>query len=129
MPSNLDEKDSATGIVKIAQVDAASGALAAAVMPNTLKLLSRNMPQLYFFKSIDYLVTTMNGSNTHRQVMESINAMVPYQGSFGLSGEGSATGEGSVSSSGVRTVVIIGTAVQTYGQGTGQFIGGGCNIS
>lgn len=84
--SVTDEK--VPGDVK--QVNTASVALAAAVAEQKPKLLSPNMIKLYMIMGIGYLVSTMNGFDS--SLMGAINAMKPYQESFGLSGAGSSTG-------------------------------------
>jgi MFS family permease len=48
------------------------------------------MIQLYLIMGIGYLISTMNGFDS--SLMGAINAMKPYQKTFGLSGEGSSTG-------------------------------------
>ncbi len=72
------------------QINAASVALAAAVAEQKPKLMSPNMIKLYMIMGIGYLVSTMNGFDS--SLMGAINAMKPYQETFGLSGAGSTTG-------------------------------------
>ncbi|RDW75472.1 putative lactose permease [Coleophoma cylindrospora] len=83
----LDEK-APTGEVK--QLNAASVALAAAIEAQKPSLLSKNMFKLYFIMAVGYLVSTMNGFDS--SLMGAINAMTPYQETFGLSGAGASTG-------------------------------------
>ena len=71
---------------KVKEFNAASVALAAAVATQKPSLLSKNMLKLYFIMSVGYLVSTMNGFDS--SLMAAINAMTPYQQSFGLSGTG-----------------------------------------
>ncbi|QSZ32373.1 hypothetical protein DSL72_001947 [Monilinia vaccinii-corymbosi] len=130
----------------VTQVEAASAKLAAAVAAQKPTLLSRNMIQLYCIMAVGYLVSTMNGFDS--SLMGSINAMIPYQESFGLSGAGSSTGVifiiynmGQIAAFpfcglladgyGRRVcifvgclIVLVGTAVQTAAHDRGQFIGG-----
>lgn len=68
----------------------ASVALTAAVNAQKPSLLSPNMLRLYLIMGIGYLVSTMNGFDS--SLMGSINAMKPYQHTFGLTGAGSSTG-------------------------------------
>lgn len=72
------------------QINAASAALEAAVAQQKPKLLSPNMLRLYVIMGIGYLVSTMNGFDS--SLMGAINAMKPYQETFGLDGAGSTTG-------------------------------------
>ncbi|KAI0471706.1 lactose permease [Xylariaceae sp. FL0804] len=85
--SMTDEKHTSS---HVHEVNTASVALAAAVAEQKPKLLSPNMLRLYFIMGIGYLISTMNGFDS--SLMGSINAMKPYQHTFGLSGEGSTTG-------------------------------------
>lgn len=71
---------------KIIEINAASVALAAAVNAQKPSLWSKNMIKLYGIMAVGYLVSTMNGFDS--SLMGAINAMKPYQDSFGLSGEG-----------------------------------------
>jgi Sugar (and other) transporter len=71
---------------KVKEVNAASVALAAAIAAQKPSLLSKNMLKLYFIMSVGYLVSAMNGFGS--SLMGAINAMTPYQESFGLSGAG-----------------------------------------
>jgi hypothetical protein len=80
----VNEKAEAQGDVQ--HVNAASVALAAAVAARKPNLLSKNMIQLYCIMSVGYLVSTMNGFDS--SLMGAINAMKPFQNSFGLTGEG-----------------------------------------
>jgi len=68
----------------------ASVALTAAINAQKPSLLSPNMLRLYLIMGIGYLVSTMNGFDS--SLMGSINAMKPYQHTFGLTGAGSSTG-------------------------------------
>ncbi|KAF8850107.1 general substrate transporter [Acephala macrosclerotiorum] len=130
----------------VTQVQAASVALAAAVAAQKPSLLSKNMLKLYFIMGIGYLVSTMNGFDS--SLMGSINAMTPYQETFGLSGAGSSTGLifiiynlGQIAAFpfcglladgyGRRVcifigcaIVLVGTAIQASAHTRGQFIGG-----
>ncbi|ETS77587.1 hypothetical protein PFICI_09649 [Pestalotiopsis fici W106-1] len=135
---------------EVRQVQAASVALASAVAEQKPKLWSKNMRQLYAIMGIGYrkslVVSTMNGFDS--SLMGSINAMKPYQQTFGLSGEGSSAGIifiiynlGQIASFpfcgliadgyGRRVcifvgclIVLIGTAIQASAHEMGQFIGG-----
>jgi hypothetical protein len=71
---------------KVETINAASVALAAAVAAQKPRLLSKNMLKLYGIMAVGYLVSTMNGFDS--SLMGAINAMEPYQQSFGLSGAG-----------------------------------------
>ncbi|CZR59914.1 probable lactose permease [Phialocephala subalpina] len=139
----IDEKYASGNVT---QIQAASVALAAAVAAQKPSLLSKNMLKLYFIMGIGYLVSTMNGFDS--SLMGSINAMTPYQESFGLSGAGSSTGLifiiynlgqiaafpfcGLLADGYGRkicifvgcAIVLIGTAVQASAHTRGQFIGG-----
>ncbi|KAJ5906592.1 Lactose permease [Penicillium subrubescens] len=75
---------------EVKEIHTASVALSAAVAAQPPKLLSRNMIKLYAIMGIGYLVSTMNGFDS--SLMGAINAMKPYQDSFGLTGAGSSTG-------------------------------------
>ncbi|KAK6603402.1 hypothetical protein H4I96_06170 [Botrytis cinerea] len=89
IPSAMDI-DAKEAHGQVTQIQTASVALAAAVAAQKPRLLSRNMIQLYAIMGVGYLVSTMNGFDS--SLMGSINAMIPYQESFGLSGAGSSTG-------------------------------------
>ncbi|KAH8666862.1 general substrate transporter [Xylariales sp. PMI_506] len=130
----------------VRQVQATSVALAAAVAEQKPQLLSRNMIQLYAIMTVGYLVSTMNGFDS--SLMGSINAMTPYQETFGLDGAGSSAGIifiiynlGQIASFpfcglladgyGRRVcifagclLVLVGTAIQASANAMGQFIGG-----
>jgi MFS family permease len=104
------------------------------------------MIQLYGIMCIGYLISTMNGFDS--SLMGAINAMIPYQKTFGLSGEGSSTGIifivynlGQIAAFpfcgffadgyGRRVcifigcaLVLVGTAVQATAHEMDQFIGG-----
>jgi MFS family permease len=104
------------------------------------------MIQLYMIMGVGYLVSTMNGFDS--SLMGAINAMKPYQNTFGLTGEGSSTGIifiiynlGQIAAFpfcgfladgyGRRmcifvgcALVLVGTAVQATAHGMGHFIGG-----
>lgn len=84
--SVMDEKPHG----EVREVAAASVALTAAVAEQKPNLLSPNMIRLYLIMSIGYLVSTMNGFDS--SLMGAINAMKPYQETFGLNGKGSSTG-------------------------------------
>jgi len=76
--------------VETHEIATASAALAAAVAEQKPKLLSASMLRLYMIMGIGYLVSTMNGFDS--SLMGAINAMKPYQETFGLDGAGSTTG-------------------------------------
>ncbi|KAI9048825.1 hypothetical protein LZ554_007656 [Drepanopeziza brunnea f. sp. 'monogermtubi'] len=142
----IDEKNNATATLAPAANASASTALAAAVAANKPKLLSKNMLQLYFIMGIGYLVSTMNGFDS--SLMGAINAMAPYQETFGLSGSGSSAGLvfiiynlGQIAAfpfcglladgygrrvciSAGCAVVLVGTAVQGSAHAMGQFVAG-----
>ncbi|ATZ50894.1 hypothetical protein BCIN_06g03640 [Botrytis cinerea B05.10] len=145
IPSAMDI-DAKEAHGQVTQIQTASVALAAAVAAQKPRLLSRNMIQLYAIMGVGYLVSTMNGFDS--SLMGSINAMIPYQESFGLSGAGSSTGVifiiynmGQIAAFpfcglladgyGRRMcifigclIVLIGTAIQAAAHARGQFIGG-----
>ncbi|KAI1118181.1 lactose permease [Nemania sp. NC0429] len=128
------------------QINAASAALEAAVAQRKPKLLSPNMLRLYVIMGIGYLVSTMNGFDS--SLMGAINAMKPYQETFGLDGAGSTTGIifviyqigqivsfpfcGLIADGWGRRwcifigclIVLVGTAVQGSASQLGQFIAG-----
>lgn len=132
------------GAVK--EVNTASVALSTAVAAQPAKLLSKNMIQLYMIMGIGYLISTMNGFDS--SLMGAINAMKPYQESFGLTGEGSSSGVvfiiynlgqiaafpfcGLLADGYGRKVCIfvgcflvwIGTAIQAPAKTMGMFMGG-----
>ncbi|KAL6399770.1 lactose permease [Ilyonectria robusta] len=123
-----------------------SVALAAALAEQKPNPWSRNMMKLYVIMGLGYLISTMNGYDS--SLMGSINAMIPYQETFGLDGAGSSTGMvfiiynlGQIAAFpfcglladgyGRRwcifagcLVVVIGTAVQATANSLGHFIGG-----
>lgn len=70
----------------LTQVNAASVALAAAIAAQKPSLWSKNMFKLYFIMAIGYLVSTMNGFDS--SLMGAVNAMKPFQETFGLNGAG-----------------------------------------
>ncbi|KAH6679017.1 general substrate transporter [Halenospora varia] len=131
---------------KTTEVVAASVALAAAIALQKPRLLSKNMLKLYAIMSVGYLVSTLNGFDS--SLMGSINAMTPYQKTFGLSGAGSSTGLifiiynlGQIAAFpfcgfiadgyGRRAcifvgclIVLIGTAIQATANARSQFMGG-----
>jgi hypothetical protein len=84
--NNVENIDYKMAQGKVKEFNAASVALAAAVAAQKRSLLSKNMFKLYFIMSVGYLVSTMNGFDS--SLMGAINAMTPYQESFGLSGAG-----------------------------------------
>ncbi|KAI1812425.1 lactose permease [Poronia punctata] len=128
------------------EISTASAALAAAVVEQKPKLLSPSMIQLYAIMGIGYLVSTMNGFDS--SLMGSINAMIPYQETFGLESAGPTTGIifiiyqiGQIASFpfcglfadgwGRRwcifigcLIVLVGTAIQGSAHHLGQFIAG-----
>ncbi|KAI0388343.1 lactose permease [Xylariaceae sp. FL0594] len=132
--------------VETHEITTASAALAEAVARQKPNLLSASMLRLYMIMGIGYLVSTMNGFDS--SLMGAINAMKPYQETFGLDGAGSTTGIifiiyqiGQIASFpfcglladgwGRRwcifvgcLIVLIGTAVQGSAHQLGQFIGG-----
>ncbi|KAL0071509.1 hypothetical protein AAF712_001366 [Marasmius tenuissimus] len=141
--SATDEK---AQVENVHQVQPASLALAAAVAEQKPRLTSPGMLRLYAIMGIGYLVSTMNGFDS--SLMGAINAMEPYQETFGLNKAGSTTGIifiiynlGQIASFpfcgliadgwGRRIcifigclIVIIGTAIQTTAHNLGQFIAG-----
>ncbi|KAK8045609.1 general substrate transporter [Apiospora rasikravindrae] len=150
--ASYSEKPGAVSITEekphgeVREVAAASVALTAALAEQKPKLLSPNMIRLYLIMSIGYLVSTMNGFDS--SLMGAINAMKPYQQTFGLNGKGSSTGiifiiyqVGQIASfpfcgllaDGIGRrwcifigcfVVLIGTAVQATANEMGHFIAG-----
>ncbi|CEJ60474.1 Putative MFS general substrate transporter [Penicillium brasilianum] len=130
----------------VTEINTASVALSAAVAAQPPKLMSKNMIKLYMIMGIGYLISTMNGFDS--SLMGSINAMKPYQESFGLTGAGSSTGVifiiynlgqiaafpfcGLLADGYGRKVCIfvgclvvwIGTAIQTPARTMGMFMGG-----
>ncbi|OOQ85681.1 Lactose permease [Penicillium brasilianum] len=130
----------------VTEINTASVALSAAVAAQPPKLMSKNMIKLYMIMGIGYLISTMNGFDS--SLMGSINAMKPYQESFGLTGAGSSTGVifiiynlgqiaafpfcGLLADGYGRKVCIfvgclivwIGTAIQTPAKTMGMFMGG-----
>ncbi|KAK8878735.1 lactose permease [Apiospora arundinis] len=140
--SIMDEKPHG----EVREVSAASVALTAAVAEQKPNLMSPNMLRLYLIMAVGYLVSTMNGFDS--SLMGAINAMKPYQESFGLNGKGSSTGiifiiyqVGQIASFpfcglfadglGRRWcifigcfIVLIGTAVQATAMDQGHFIAG-----
>ncbi|KAF7553352.1 hypothetical protein G7Z17_g3705 [Cylindrodendrum hubeiense] len=72
------------------EVNAHSVAFAAALAEQKPNPWSRNMIKLYIIMGLGYLISTMNGYDS--SLMGSINAMLPYQETFGLDGAGSSTG-------------------------------------
>uniref|UniRef100_A0A8H7NMW8 Major facilitator superfamily (MFS) profile domain-containing protein n=1 Tax=Bionectria ochroleuca TaxID=29856 RepID=A0A8H7NMW8_BIOOC len=127
-------------------VTTASAALAAAIEEQKPRMFSRHMMPLWGIMGISYLISTMNGFDS--SLMGAINAMIPYQQSFGLSGAGSSTGLVFISYQigqiisfpacpliadglGRRwcmfigcAIVLVGTAIQTSAQNLAAFIGG-----
>ncbi|KAK1540502.1 hypothetical protein CPAR01_06491 [Colletotrichum paranaense] len=142
-PPAYDEK-AAIGEVK--EINAASVALAAAMAEQQVNWWSPNMIKLYGIMAIGYLVSTMNGFDS--SLMGAINAMPPYQETFGLSSAGSTTGIvfmiyqvgqicsfpfcGMIADGWGRRwcifigcfIVLIGTAIQAPAQHLGQFVAG-----
>ncbi|KAK1530165.1 uncharacterized protein CCOS01_05268 [Colletotrichum costaricense] len=142
-PPAYDEK-AAVGEVK--EINAASVALAAATAEQQVNWWSPNMIKLYGIMAIGYLVSTMNGFDS--SLMGAINAMPPYQETFGLSSAGSTTGIvfmiyqvgqicsfpfcGMIADGWGRRwcifigcfIVLIGTAIQAPAQHLGQFVAG-----
>ncbi|KAI0016795.1 lactose permease [Xylariomycetidae sp. FL0641] len=90
MATHIEGDLKAEAMDDVHEVQTASIALAAAVAEQKPKLLSPNMVRLYCIMGIGYLVSTMNGFDS--SLMGSINAMEPYQKTFGLHGTGSTTG-------------------------------------
>lgn len=123
-----------------------SAVLTAAHEASKPRLLSKNMLKLYFIMGIGYLVSTMNGFDS--SLMGAINAMKPYQDTFGLTSAGSSNGIifivynlgqiaafpfcGFFADGWGRRVcifvgcllVLVGTAVQVTANHMGHFIGG-----
>ncbi|KAK7455015.1 hypothetical protein Landi51_03224 [Colletotrichum acutatum] len=148
-PPAYDEK-AAVGEVK--EINAASVALTAAMAEQQVNWWSPNMIKLYGIMAIGYLVSTMNGfanaSPSDSSLMGAINAMPPYQETFGLSSAGSTTGIvfmiyqvgqicsfpfcGMIADGWGRRwcifigcfIVLIGTAIQAPAQHLGQFVAG-----
>ncbi|KAI1185023.1 lactose permease [Nemania serpens] len=132
--------------VETREINTASAALEAAVAQQKPKLLSPNMLRLYVIMGIGYLVSTMNGFDS--SLMGAINAMKPYQETFGLDGAGSTTGIifviyqigqivsfpfcGLIADGWGRRwcifigclIVLVGTAIQGSANQLGQFIAG-----
>lgn len=124
----------------------ATAALEAVLAECKPSMFSPGMLKLWAIMSIGYLVSTMNGFDS--SLMGAINAMKPYQESFGLTGAGSTTGIvfitynlGQIASFpfcgmladgwGRRwcifigcAIVLLGTAVQATAATLNQFIGG-----
>ncbi|EWZ28165.1 lactose permease [Fusarium oxysporum Fo47] len=131
---------------KVVETNAASVALAAALAGRPPDVWSWSMMQLYGIMAVGYLVSTINGFDG--SLMGAINAMKPYQETFGLDGAGSSTGivfiiynigqlvtlpltpflsDGygrRVSIFVGCAVILIGTAVQATAHTLGQFIVG-----
>ncbi|KAH8161056.1 hypothetical protein CIB48_g7190 [Xylaria polymorpha] len=149
MENGLKHTDSVTDEKfheKTREINTASAALEAAVAQQKPRLLSPSMLRLYVIMSVGYLVSTMNGFDS--SLMGAINAMKPYQETFGLDGAGSTTGIifiiyqiGQIASFpfcglfadglGRRWcifigcfIVLVGTAIQGSANHLGQFIGG-----
>ncbi|KAK0390178.1 hypothetical protein NLU13_3750 [Sarocladium strictum] len=142
--ASFDEKPA--GDLQTREVAAASVALESAIAESKPSLLSPGMLRLWLIMSLCYLVSTMNGFDS--SLMGAINAMEPYQKSFGLSGAGSSTGIvfitynlGQIAAfpfMGILAdglgrrwcifigciIVCIGTAIQTPAQTRAWFIGG-----
>ncbi|KFY07072.1 hypothetical protein V492_07470 [Pseudogymnoascus sp. VKM F-4246] len=74
----------------LTEINAASVALSAAMAAQKPSLLSKSMFKLYFIMAVGYMVSTMNGFDS--SLMGAVNAMEPYQETFGLNGAGSSTG-------------------------------------
>ncbi|KAM5341964.1 hypothetical protein ACJ41O_014995 [Fusarium nematophilum] len=130
----------------VIETNTASVALAAALAEQKLEMWSRPMIRLYGIMAVGYLVSTINGFDG--SLMGAINAMKPYQETFGLSGAGSSTGIVFIiynigqlvtlpltpflsDGYGRRVaifvgclVILIGTAVQTTANSLGHFIAG-----
>lgn len=70
----------------LTQINAASVALSAAMAAQKPSLLSKSMFKLYFIMAVGYMVSTMNGFDS--SLMGAVNAMKPYQETFGLNGAG-----------------------------------------
>lgn len=93
MENDLKQMDSVTDEklnAETREINTASAALEAAVAQQKPRLLSPSMLRLYVIMGIGYLVSTMNGFDS--SLMGAINAMKPYQETFGLDGAGSTTG-------------------------------------
>ncbi|KAH6967744.1 lactose permease [Ilyonectria sp. MPI-CAGE-AT-0026] len=142
--SHVETSKSLVGTIN--ELNAHSVALAAALAEQKPNPWSRNMMKLYVIMGLGYLISTMNGYDS--SLMGSINAMIPYQETFGLDGAGSSTGMvfiiynlGQIAAFpfcglladgyGRRwcifvgcLVVLIGTAVQATANSLGHFIGG-----
>lgn len=70
----------------LTEINAASVALSAAMAAQKPSLLSKSMFKLYFIMAVGYMVSTMNGFDS--SLMGAVNAMKPYQETFGLNGAG-----------------------------------------
>lgn len=70
----------------LTEINAASVALSAAMAAQKPSLLSKSMFKLYFIMAVGYMVSTMNGFDS--SLMGAVNAMTPYQETFGLNGAG-----------------------------------------
>ncbi|KAF9876718.1 hypothetical protein CkaCkLH20_05564 [Colletotrichum karsti] len=129
----------------VIHVETSSAALTEAMAQNG-KLSFKSMLHLYIVMTVGYLVSTIQGFDG--SLMGAINAMKPYQETFGLNGAGSSTGVVFIiyniaqvaafpfvaylaDQHGRRPcifigclVVIIGTAIQGSSRTLGQFIGG-----
>lgn len=136
----IDEKEAGV------RTQSAAAALEEVLAQNKPNPWSKGMIRLYFIMGIGYLVSTMNGFDS--SLMGAINAMKPYQQSFGLSGAGSSTGIvfiiyslGQIAAFpfiGILAdgfgrrwcifvgcfLVLIGTAIQASAHGLHQFVGG-----
>ncbi|KFH46093.1 Lactose permease-like protein [Hapsidospora chrysogenum ATCC 11550] len=141
-----DEKPALRGETQLKEVAATSVALEAAIAEDKPRMFSKGMIKLWMIMGIGYLVSTMNGFDS--SLMGAINAMKPYQESFGLDGAGSTTGIvfitynlgqiaafpfcGPIADGLGRRwcifigcfIVVVGTAIQTTANNLEQFIGG-----
>ncbi|KAJ4193147.1 hypothetical protein NW767_010436 [Fusarium falciforme] len=145
-PSLAGEHDEmAKPIEHVTQVETSSAALAEALAQKG-KLSGKSLARLYVVMTVGYLVSTIQGFDG--SLMGAINAMKPYQESFGLDGSGSSTGivfiiynlaqlaafpfVAYISDVHGRRpcifigclVILIGTAIQGSAHSLGQFIGG-----
>lgn len=124
----------------------AAAALEEVLAHNKPNPWSGGMIRLYMIMGVGYLVSTLNGFDS--SLMGAINAMKPYQKSFGLKGAGSSTGIvfiiyslGQIAAFPFISIladgygrrwcifigcflVLVGTAVQGSAHSLGQFIGG-----
>ncbi|EXK78067.1 hypothetical protein FOQG_17248 [Fusarium oxysporum f. sp. raphani 54005] len=129
----------------ITHVEASSAALVEALAKDG-KLSTRSLARLYVVMAVGYLVSTIQGFDG--SLMGAINAMKPYQESFGLDGAGSSTGVVFIIYNLAQiaafpvvayiadvwgrkpciftgcVIILVGTAIQGSAHSLGQFMGG-----